>query len=250
MEGQFKNALPPQIDAAKFTRVVMTAIQANPDLLSLDRNSLWASCMKCASDGLLPDGREAALVKFKDKVAYLPMYNGVLKKVRNSGELSSISAQVVYSNDEFDYWVDETGEHLKHKPKLTGERGEVSVTYAIARTKDGAVYVEVMNETQMTAVRKSSRASNGPWDGPFIDEMRKKTAIKRLAKRLPSSTDLETVLERDNELYDVKNEEPVKIEAKPQSSRLAAIVDAQVIPEKRDESAKTGPENVKSDEPI
>jgi len=222
MSHEFKNCLPDNVTPEKFIRVTMTAIQNNPSLLGCDKQSLFSSVMKCAQDGLLPDGREAALVPFAGKVQYMPMVGGILKKVRNSGELANINSQVVYTNDEFDYWIDETGEHLKHRPLLVGDRGVHRLTYAIARTKDEAIYLEVMSESQVQEVRKVSRAKNGPWDGPFADEMRRKTAIRRLSKRLPMSTDLETVIKRDDEMYDLGKAEMVKSKADDLNERLLA----------------------------
>jgi recombination protein RecT len=231
MEDQFKMVLPPQISPEKFMRVVVTACQLNPKLLEATRASLFAGAMKAAQDGLLADGKEAALVPFKNKsgdllVQYMPMVTGILKKVRNSGELASISAQVVYTKDEFDYWLDESGEHLKHKPSFEGDRGAVRLTYALARTKDNAVYIEVMTEDQVKAVKNVSRAKDsGPWAGAFADEMRKKTAIRRLSKRLPMSTDLEQVVQRDDDMYDLDPTE-VQPEAPTKSSRLSQVVEA------------------------
>lgn len=225
MLPQFEMALPQQIDPKKFVRVLMTALQNAPDLLNCDRTSLYSSSMKCAADGLLPDGREAALVKFGDKVQYMPMIGGILKKVRNSGELASITSQVIYKNDVFKYWVDDEGEHLEHVPLLFGDRGDLIGVYAQAKTRDGAVYVEVMTEKQIEAIKSVSRSKGGPWAGPFADEMRRKTAIRRLSKRLPMSTDLEQVITRDDEMYDAD-----KTEAKTQSdkpSRVGAIIEAQ-----------------------
>jgi len=85
MTGEFRNALPSHIKPEKFQRVVMTVVQQNPDLMGADRRSLLASCLKCAADGLIPDGREAALVIFKTKineqwvsaVQYMPMLAGI-----------------------------------------------------------------------------------------------------------------------------------------------------------------------------
>lgn len=237
MEPQFKKALPSQISAEKFLRIVMTAVQITPDLVRADRQSFFAACMKAAQDGLLPDGREAALVIYNTKsgpiVQYLPMVGGILKKVRNSGELASINAQVVYEKDEFDYWLDETGEHVKFRPLLEDDRGKPRMSFALARTKDGAIYFEVMTENQIQAVKEVSRAKGGPWSGPFEDEMRRKTVIRRLAKRLPMSTDLEMVIRRDDDMFDFPKLEagtladeskPVKTNRRP--NRLAKIVES------------------------
>lgn len=224
MEPQFKMALPSQIAPEKFIRVTMTAIQMNPELLNADRKSLFSSCMKAAADGLLPDGREAALVTYKTKTgiiaAYLPMIGGILKKIRNSGDLAMITAQIIFKNDQFRYWVDDAGEHVNHEPLLFGDRGDPIGVYALAKTTDGAVYIETMTKNQVMAVRAVSRAQNGPWSGPFEHEMWRKTAIRRLSKRLPMSTDVETVIQRDDELYDINKADHVQIEKGKQLEKL------------------------------
>jgi recombination protein RecT len=202
MTPQFALALPPHIPPERFTRVAITAIQNNPDLLNADRRSLYGACMRAAQDGLLPDGKEAALVTFGKLATYMPMIGGILKKVRNSGELISITAHVVYTADEFDYWVDEDGEHMKFRPSFVANRGAVRLTFAHAKTKDGGVYIEVATEDQIKAIRDVSRSkNNGPWAGPFADEMRRKSALRRLSKRLPMSTDLDDMLHRDDDLF-------------------------------------------------
>ena len=202
MTPQFKLALPPHVPPEKFVRVMMTAVQANPNLLKADRQSLYQAAMKSAADGLLCDGREAALVTFGDKCQYMPMIAGILKKVRNSGELESVSAQVVYEHDVFDFQLGDN-EGITHKwPALGVERGKPIGAYAIAHIKGGGIYREVMTEAQIQSVRNVSRAKDsGPWSGPFADEMRRKTVLRRLAKRLPMSTDLETVMQADDPMF-------------------------------------------------
>lgn len=238
MGDQFKLALPPHIPVERFVRVTQTAISTTPDLVAADRTSLFAAAMKAAQEGLLPDGKEAAIVTFNanignkanpkwiKKAQYMPMVAGILKKVRNSGELSMITANVIYKNDEFRYWVDQEGEHIHHTPNLFGERGDRIGVYSLARTKDGAVYIDVMRSEEVEAAKNVSRAKDsGPWSGPFENEMWKKTSIKRLAKRLPMSTDLEMTIRSDDEIFNPPDQEdPPPREAKPaktQSSRLS-----------------------------
>ena len=98
-EPTFKQSLPPQIPSAKFIRVAQTAIRQNPSLALLDRQSLYAAFHKCAADGLIPDGREAAIVPFGQTATYMPMIQGICKKARNSGEIETINALVRYEND-------------------------------------------------------------------------------------------------------------------------------------------------------
>ena len=220
MTAEFKAALPPQIPVDKFIRTTLTAVQMNPKLLDGDRRSLLGSCMKAAQDGLMCDGREAALVMFKDQVQYMPMVGGILKKLRNSGELASISANVVYDKDHFEYELGDN-EQITHKPYLGGDRGKPIAVYAIVKTKDDAIYREVMSVSEVEKVRAVNRASSsGPWV-QWWDEMARKTVIRRIAKRLPSSADLEQVLEHDNEAVGFV-QTPSEIDITPATPETAA----------------------------
>ena len=224
MSPEFQAALPPQINVEKFIRTTLTAVQMQPELLQADRRSLLGSCMKAAQDGLLPDGREAALVIFRSKngpqVQYMPMIGGVLKKIRNSGELASISAQVAYSADLFEYELGDE-EKITHKPFLGGDRGEPIAVYAVAKTKDGAIYREVMSVSDVEKVRASSRAGKfGPWVD-WWDEMAKKTVIRRMAKRLPSSADVDQMFDNDNDQYDFqqRRQAPINVTPAPEAQK-------------------------------
>lgn len=201
MGDQLKMALPSHINVEKFQRVTMTAIQANPDLLNADRRSLFGAVVKAAQDGLLPDGREGALVIFggRDgkKVQWMPMIAGVLKKIRQSGEIASVDCHVVYEHDKFTYRPGIDVVPI-FEPDWFADRGKPIGAYAIATLKTGDVIPpEIMNVEQIEAVRKVSRASgNGPWVS-WWSEMARKTVMRRYAKRLPSSTDIEAEFERD-----------------------------------------------------
>jgi recombination protein RecT len=217
-QDDFAAALPPQVDPKKFVRVVQTAAIANPELLAADRASLFESALRAAQDGLLPDGREAAFVIFNvnvakrgepdrwiSKVQYLRMVGGLLKLIRNSGELASIAAHVVYEKDDFAYVLGDE-ERIEHKPYLQGERGRPIFVYAIAKTKDGAIYREIMTRAEVETVRAVSRAKDaksGPWVR-WWDQMAKKSVIRRLAKRLPMSTDLDQAIRRDDDVRDFR----------------------------------------------
>jgi recombination protein RecT len=220
MESELKSALPSYITPEKFKQVVVTALQLNPTLLTLDRASLYTACLNCASDGLLPNGREAALVPFKGTIKYMPMVGGILKLIRNSGELSTVDAITVHDKDQYEAYNDEHGAHFKHV-KARGDRGLPILTYGYARTKDGAFYFEEITEEEIKIIAKKGNEKFSAWQGDFIDEMRRKTVLKRLAKRLPKSTDLERAIDHDNEMYEV--EVPVS-EPPTTSSKLAEAV--------------------------
>jgi phage RecT family recombinase len=192
--GEFQAALPSQIPVERFARTIVTAVQMEPKLLAADRRSLVAACMKAAQDGLLLDGREAGLSLYNDRasncqtVAYMPMVNGILKKIRQSGEISSIRAHVVYEGDEFDFELGDD-ESIFHKPNLA-EQGQPIAAYAIAKFKDGDIQREVMSFTEIEKIRaKATGIGKACWASSW-GEMAKKTVIRRLSKRLPTSNDL------------------------------------------------------------
>jgi recombination protein RecT len=241
-EPQFKMALPKQVPSAKFLRVAQTAIRQNPSLATLDRQSLLAAFHKCAADGLIPDGREAAIVPFGQTATYMPMIQGVCKKARNSGEIKTINAQIVYKNDAYEHWIDETGEHFKHKP-ARGDRGEPLCVYAFCQTKDEGVFFEEMTMEDIASIEKMSKQKNGPWSGPFRTEMMRKSAIRRLLKyRVPSSTDLDDLIRADDEMYSAPA--PEKAPSQPTSSRLrdAVVTTAEPAGEEQELAVAAGEE--------
>jgi recombination protein RecT len=201
MEGEFAKALPKHIPSAKFVRSVQTAIKLNPGIASCEPASVMGSCIKAAADGLILDGREAALVMYGNKAQYMPMVAGVIKRLVNSGNLSTINAHVVYQNDVFEYVLGDE-ERIIHKPTIIGERGPLIAVYAIATMKDGTKMRRVMAKADVEKVRMSSRSKdNGPWKS-WYEEMARKTVIRNLAKYLPASADLGHVFEDDDADFD------------------------------------------------
>lgn len=230
MTPQFAMALPSHIKPEKFQRVVMTVVQQNPDLLNADRRSLLGACIKCASDGLVPDGREAAIVVFGGKPQYMPMVAGLLKRARNSGDIASVTAQVVYEKDRF-VWRPSEDKPLEHEaPPLAEDRGKAIGAYAQARLKDGSIVCEVVPLRELEKIRNVSRAKNsGPWT-QWTDEMYRKTAFRRLAKWLPMDAEdadrLEQTMRRDDALGQPQGDAdagPIVIDGEATSSKLDAM---------------------------
>lgn len=200
-KARLQAALPPGIDADRFQRVVLTAIQQNPDIANGDRQSLYNAALRAAADGLVPDGREGAFVIMGGKPTWMPMVGGIIKRLATAG--ISIDAQVVYENDDFEQQLgDEASIHHK-APKLGTPRGAPLGAYAIARLPNGMVMREVMDFDQIEQVRAASRSGNGgPWK-QWWTEMARKTVIRRLAKRLPIlDPKLAETIQRDDDLYD------------------------------------------------
>ena len=202
MAPKFREALPPTMDELKFISVLKLTLNKNPKLLQVDKNSLMQTFMRAAQDGLYLDGREAAAVQYGQSVQYIPMVEGMIKVLHNSGLIKTISAEVVYENDLFDYELG-TKPQLTHKPLIVGDRGKPICVYAIAVTTNGGEYMELMNMQEIEKCRAVSKASSSP-HSPWVkwfDQMAKKTVMHRIAKRLPKNDAINSVVAVDDDNF-------------------------------------------------
>ena len=80
--------------------------------------------------------------------------------------------------------------------------------------------IDALEERQqeIEKIRNVSRAKNGgPWKD-WYEEMAKKSVIRRLAKYLPQSTDIEDVLSGEEEQYDEKPKRRRAAKPKPEDT--------------------------------
>ncbi len=194
-QAQIRASLPPSVSLDRFTAVTVAAINQNPDLLSAERQSFYNSVVKCAHEGLLPDGQDSVLNVYNTnvgdknnprwirKVQYQRMVGGLLKQFTKAG--IDAYAESVYENDGFDYWNDENGQHVIHKPTKLGQtRGDRIGSYAVAKLPSGRVIVQVMDMDDLTRVRAASKSPDkGPWK-TWPERMEQKSALHRLRKRV------------------------------------------------------------------
>lgn len=246
-QKSFESILPSHIPAKKFMRTVVGAVQNNPDLLACNQESVMQSCQRAAQDGLILDNSEAAMVIFntKDgnkwvkKAQYMPMVKGIMKSLRNSGKISTLSTQIVHKNDEFSY--DPGAGVLKHNPDWFGDRGEAIGVYAMAILTDGSQQVEILNQTQLEKIRKVSKSGSDKQGNPigiwkqWPEEMWRKSALRKLAKYLPSSADIDQMFTHDNDNYDHSQAET----AAPQEKVVAPVAEASDINSMMGESVDT-----------
>lgn len=198
VKSQMAMALPKHIDTSRFTRLALTVIKGNPKLLACSMKSLVACIMESAQLGLEPGVLgQVYFVPFAGEVKLITGYKGLLKLARNSGEIQTIGAGEVYSNDVFEY---EKG----FEPKLRhieaqGERGNLLGFYAYCLTKDGGKYGEFMTKGDVDKIRARSKSSgSGPWVTDY-NMMGRKTVIIRLARYLPLSVELQSALAKEEE---------------------------------------------------
>jgi recombination protein RecT len=210
-----QQALPPGISKDRFTRAAITAIQKNPAIVEGEKNSLYSALVESAQVGLLCDGKQAALVifntkvgnnKFIKKVQFMPMVGGIILNLGRAGV--TVDTQVVHEFDDFEMEFGDDPKISHVPPRLGTDRGPMIGAYAICRTKDGAVYREVMDKAQIEAVRNQSRAKDSLMWTQFASEAWRKTVLRRCAKRIPIVDDIvEKTLEGDDKTFQFDEDE-------------------------------------------
>lgn len=234
-----QSVLPDHIKMTTFVRCAATAMATSNDLAEADRDTLIMALTKCATDGLMPDGREAAIVTFNTntgtkqqpvwvkKAQYMPMIDGVLKRARMSGQISVMTSKAVFENDHFDYWIDEMGEHIKYRPSFTG-RGDFKLAFAFAKLTTGDLIVEVMTKEDVDKVRGASKTSAyGPWKD-WYDRMACKAVFHRLARRLPNASEIIEMCEAGMNMNFDKNTEK---DITPGSQQVEVLAKPTLTPE-------------------
>jgi recombination protein RecT len=205
MREQFSRALPKHLDAERFCRIAITATTRTPKLMDCTP----ASVMKCLLDlsamGLEPDGRRAHLIPYGSECTLIIDYKGLIELIRRSGDVTSIRAETVCEKDGFSW---ENG-IVTHQVDWRNPRGEVQAVYAEAKLSTGEVQTAVMTKDEVEAIRSRSRSgNNGPWKTDWC-EMAKKTAVRRLTKMLPLSSELREHVEKDDErTFETRNVTP------------------------------------------
>lgn len=239
MTPEFRKALPGHITAERFVRTAQTAIALTRNIDKVKNpQSLLAACTKAAADGLVLDGREAALVvDYNGDVQYRPMMRGLLKLSYQSGDIKSLVVETVRANDNFDYSPTRSAEPIRHEIDLRRPRGEVFAAYALAELKSGGIVFEVMTVEDINRIRdrsdawkafKAGKIKSTPWSTDW-QEMARKTVFRRLSKYLPSSNEqgtLHQAAERSDEDYSIT------IDADPADSQVRPVT-APSEPKKR-----------------
>lgn len=205
---QIALALPKHMDADRMARIALTSFRMQPLLAKCDPASVFACVIQASQLGLEPGiNGEAYLVPFwnNKKSRYecqlIPGYRGLIKLARNTSQIESVSAHIVYANDEGELVLG-SEEKLTHKPCLSGDRGQPLWGYCIARFKDGGQHIEPMTWADIMTIKGRSKSRNkaGELVGPWVTdehEMARKTIVRRASKYWPMSTELATAVALD-----------------------------------------------------
>jgi len=196
MREQFAAALPKHLTPERFCRVAITALTRTPKLASCTQESLFRCLLDLSAFGIEPDGRRAHLIPYGNQCTLILDWKGLAELAMRSGIIAKLHADIVCENDVFEYNL---GEITKHVIDWKQPRGAMYAAYAMAVTKEGPVFVAVLNKEEIDAIRRRSKSGgSGPWVTDY-NEMAKKTAFRRLAKWLPMSAEFRDAVEKDGD---------------------------------------------------
>lgn len=192
MAPKIMQVLPKHMTPERLTRLALTAFQSNPKMSSCSKESFFGAVMQCAQLGLEPNTPlgHAYLIPHGSTCALIIGYQGMLDLARRSGHIASIYGHVVKEGDKFEY---ELGlePKLRHVPSHDPKRSSYPLThvYVVARLNSGEPVFTVLSLAEVKATQARSKSgSSGPWKTDF-DAMALKTAVRRLFKWLPKSTE-------------------------------------------------------------
>lgn len=222
------------IDPAKFKQTVISELKRNEKLLEAyvkNPKSMFASILFSAEIGLIPSENlgEFYLIprnikqpngSFLPTVTPLIGYKGMVSIILRSGQISRITAEVVYKGEEFEveYGLDPK---LTHKPNFEVSRKseDILFAYAVAKHKNGEYQFCVMTREQIESVKNMSKYDNNLY---FNDQknpnrwLEKKTALLQLSKLLPKDYHTKYASEMDGKLnagaiFTLEEEDKIKV---------------------------------------
>lgn len=230
--AQFAAVLPKGMDTRRFSRLVLQACKQAPDLVNCFETqqggaSLLLAATQCAVIGLepntplqqawlLPRRRNTQVSGKWTKVWECQLsigYRGLIKLARNSGNLTTIFAEVVHEADEFEWERGLQADVLRHRPAASEDRGPLTHAYAVARFANGGYSFIVLDEFDIgkrRAMSDSWKADEGkpadkqysPWN-KWTDEMWRKSAVRALAPYLDLSTEAAIALDSDERSFEL-----------------------------------------------
>lgn len=183
--------LPQGVSESRFMSFARRAVLDNPDLWECSSSSVLRALSAAAASGLPLAGGMSSLTVRRPKqgkpiAIWDPTFRGMVYLALESGHVRRPAAYAVFARDEFQVELG-TDPKITHRPALFADRGAVVAAYATAELKAGGTVVEVLGLADLEKIRASSPAGDrGPW-GNWQEQMARKSAMRRLLKRLPAA---------------------------------------------------------------
>ena len=227
MMSKLYEGLPKHLSPDRMTSLVLGCLRKNPKLLDCTQVSLFSSIAQASTLGLEMDGvlGQAYLVPYGSECTLIVGYKGLLSLMRRSGEVSTITLEVVHEGDRFEYQLGDDP-YIRHVPSDDPGRESNPIThaYCVVTLKDGGKQRSVWGLAKLTAHMKkhspSFSKSDSPWKTNFAT-MAKKTVVRDMVNRglVPVSAELQR-LAMQEEISEQSHIESTVINSQGAGSRV------------------------------
>ena len=188
-----ESALPKDFNRERFIQNCIAVMNENPELATINQAHVVQGLLKGAYLGLDFLNRECYLIKYGTSVQFQTDYKGEVKftKKYSIRPIKDIYAKVVRVGDEFIEEIVDGQPKITFRPKPFSTE-EIAGAFAVCLFRDGGMMYETMSMNDINSVRNNySRASQSKAWKNSLDEMCKKTVLRRLCKHI--ETDFESV---------------------------------------------------------
>lgn len=204
-KADFAAVLPSHVKAESWVRIAQGALKTGRktghrfDLEIAAENNPAAflqALRQAAALGLTPGSEEYYLTPRKQsgrsEILGIVGYQGYIELMYRAGAVSSVVAEVVYSNDKFSF-APGRDDIPQHEIDWDSEdRGKLRLVYAFARMKDGATSkVIVLNKADIAQSKAKSQGATSDYSPWVTNEsaMWLKSAVRKLRKWVPTSAE-------------------------------------------------------------
>lgn len=159
----------------------MLTMQRSRDLQGIDPQQFARLVVEAAELGFSIDGKNVYVVNFKGTYQLMPSYKALVAFCKRCRTIVDVQSDVVCKNDTFEHGRENGSNILKHTFQLGAPRGEVIGAYCRVWLPGGLWNYCLMDREELDSIQRRAASQNGPWKTD-PNEMRKKTAIRRVLK--------------------------------------------------------------------
>ncbi len=216
---QMFQALPLHITADRLIRVSLNCIRANPKLLDCTPESLFGAITESATLGLECNGvlGQAYLVPYGKECVLIAGYKGLIDLVRRSGNVSTLTMEVVHQGDDFSYQLGDQPmiHHIPDDDNPDRDDQPITHAYAVVVLRDGGIQRKVWTTAKIDKHKerysKAWKKPDSPWRTAW-PVMAKKTVIRDMINRgeIPVSVEIMTLASRE-EYSEVVQSQPTTV---------------------------------------
>ena len=223
MKSSIALMMPKHITPERLFKTFLVAANRNPVIFQCTQLSVMETVNRAAELGLdlsgtlgeaypvpfnnkikIPNGQGGTREEWVMQLQLIIGYRGLEKLAWQSGEVEMIDAEVVYERDHFIFRKG-FDPRLEWEPYRGGDdRGDPVGAYALFITKLGGRMARFMPKSDIEKIRKGAKSGESPAWRNHWDEMARKTALRRVLKDAPLSTEkFVRALEIDDEDHDM-----------------------------------------------